>query len=176
MKFNTKKCKKCGNDFQPTGNNQDFCSPICKIMEHITIDENDCWNWNKCKNKHAYGEIRWRGTKHLTHRLTCESLHGPAPEDKPYALHKCDNPSCCNPDHLRWGTAQENSSDMTTRKRSAHGEKQGRSKLTEKQVIEIIEIIKSSNIIDKEIAKKYNVCRQSINFIRNNKSWTHLPR
>jgi hypothetical protein len=34
------------------------------------------------------------------------------------ALHLCDVPSCVNPEHLYWGTAQDNVNDMMARGRS----------------------------------------------------------
>jgi hypothetical protein len=35
-----------------------------------------------------------------------------------FALHKCDNPKCNNPDHLYVGTQKENVRDMMDRKRA----------------------------------------------------------
>lgn len=43
-----------------------------------------------------------------THRLMFELVHGFLPEQ---VLHICDNPLCCNPEHLVNGTAQMNMDD-----------------------------------------------------------------
>lgn len=48
--------------------------------------------------------------------------------------HACDNPLCCNPDHLLTGTQQDNINDKVARGRQAKGEAHGMSKLTTKQV------------------------------------------
>lgn len=54
----------------------------------------------------------------------------------------------------------------------ANGERQGLSKLTEKQVIEIINV----NLPQKELALKYNVAKSTISAIKCNKTWRHIPR
>ena len=41
-------------------------------------------------------------------QLVCEAFHGPAPEGKPYVLHRDENPRNNRPDNLYWGTQKEN--------------------------------------------------------------------
>ena len=58
-----------------------------------------------------------------------------------YVLHRCDNPACCNPDHLWAGTQKENIDDMHRKGRygrpAARGERHGRAKLTDEHVRQI---------------------------------------
>lgn len=54
--------------------------------------------------------------KYKIHRVMCELFHGPPTDNLNCALHSCDNPSCCNPEHLRWGSNLNNAQD-----REAHG-------------------------------------------------------
>ena len=58
----------------------------------------------------------------LVHVMVCEAFHGPAPEDKPFALHRDDDPDNNVPSNLRWGTKQDNADDRRRNKgyRTAH--------------------------------------------------------
>lgn len=46
------------------------------------------------------------------HRLVCEAFHGPAPEGKPWALHRDGDPGNNVPENLYWGDPQDNVNDM----------------------------------------------------------------
>ena len=46
----------------------------------------------------------------LTHRLAWEVAHSPIPEGM-VVMHICDNPACCNLEHLKLGTRAENNRD-----------------------------------------------------------------
>lgn len=52
--------------------------------------------------------------KVLAHRIACELEHGPAPEAKPLALHRCGVRRCINPTHLYWGDRTDNACDSVT--------------------------------------------------------------
>lgn len=50
--------------------------------------------------------------KHYSvHRLVCEAFHGPAPEGKPWALHRNGNPGDNQPENLYWGSPEDNARD-----------------------------------------------------------------
>ena len=84
--------------------------------------------------------------------------------------HICDNPMCINPEHLIKGTHNDNVQDRVNRNRSAYGEKNGRSKLTESQVIEIY----NSNLINSELATIYHVHNKVIYDIKHKNKWKYL--
>jgi hypothetical protein len=90
--------------------------------------------------------------------------------------HKCDNPSCVNPDHLFLGTKQENNKDKIQKGRSARGVKAGKTKLTENHVRSIrLEYRKGKHGFGTPaLAKKYGVNPQSIMAIINGSSWGWL--
>lgn len=86
--------------------------------------------------------------------------------------HTCDNPKCINPDHLIIGTYSDNNWDRTLRNRNndINGEKNGQAKLTEKQVIEIL----NSKLSTSKLGKLYGVTRITIGSIKRKKLWKYL--
>lgn len=54
----------------------------------------------------------------LAYRVVYELVHGVA-LGTAVVRHRCDNPICCNPEHLELGTHEDNMRDM--RERERHG-------------------------------------------------------
>lgn len=77
--------------------------------------ETACWPWVGGW-KDEYGRGRWQlDGKHTTSSRAALILSkGPPPnsDESMEACHTCDNPSCCRPDHLFWGTKEQNMQDM----------------------------------------------------------------
>lgn len=76
-----------------------------------------CWDFLGKKYHGGYGLFRWEGLEVRAHRFALALTKGLPPEGKPLALHSCDRPLCCNPNHLRWGTQKENMQDASRRGR-----------------------------------------------------------
>ena len=81
--------------------------------------ENSCWLWTGKLNPDGYGLIRPNPTKEKVgaHRISWTLHNGPIPTGL-CVLHKCDKPSCVNPDHLFLGTVQDNVDDMRIKGRA----------------------------------------------------------
>jgi hypothetical protein len=107
------------------------------------------------------------------HRLVAISFI-PNLNNKPFVNHKNGIKTDNRLENLEWCTESENSQHAydTGLSISVKGSCHGRSKLTEKKVLEIREIGKS--MFQKDIAILYNVNRTSITDILNRKSWTHI--
>jgi len=80
----------------------------------------DCWEWQRARNKKGYGVCCIKGKMFKAHRLSYLIHIGPIPKGK-CLLHSCDNPSCCNPMHLRVGNRAENNRDIIDRGRHVSG-------------------------------------------------------
>jgi len=147
---------------------------INRIFNRIEIDPvTRCWNSTYASNSWGYAKISIKSKVLAVHRIMYEYIHGTIPSDKPFILHRCDNPKCCNPTHLYSGTPQNNVDDMINRNRypDQKGETNYGAKLTEKQVKEI----RASNKPQPILAKQFNVVRQTISNIKTRRRWKHLP-
>ncbi len=102
-----------------------------RIKTHILIDDKTgCWNWTGTKNPNGYGKMTMRDPNHkryysTAHRESYLLYHGPI-INRMYVLHKCDNPSCCNPDHLYLGTNSDNQKDRYQRSKRFYRGNDGR--------------------------------------------------
>jgi hypothetical protein len=71
----------------------------------------ECWLWTAAKNPSGYGRFSFKGKLKYPHRLMFESATGKKIPPKMEIAHKCDNPSCVNPNHLFLATRLENTRD-----------------------------------------------------------------
>lgn len=133
----------------------------------------DCWLWQGAVNTTGYGMASWEGRKNIVaHRLAYKLLRGPIPAGK-LALHRCDTPRCCNPDHLFFGTDADNMADKVAKRRQVHGERMHTAKLTEEDVLEIRRLKGIER--GKTIAARFGVATSHISNIWTRRLWKHLP-
>lgn len=90
-------------------------------------DEQSCWLWNgssmgtKSDNvRYQYGRFWANGKHYKAHRVSYIISTGVIPKNQ-VVRHKCDNPLCVNPSHLKLGTKQENDKDRMDRGRTRNG-------------------------------------------------------
>jgi hypothetical protein len=78
---------------------------------------NGCLEWTRGTVK-GYGRISINNKDILTHRLAWELVNGPIPDGMLIRHFICDNPPCCDPEHLRPGTIADNSADKVAKGRN----------------------------------------------------------
>jgi hypothetical protein len=91
---------------------------IESLMKRVAMQSNGCWEWTGRVNHKGYGKVSWQGKDKRVHRVMFEHFHGPVP-DGLQVCHHCDNPPCCNPDHLFAGTAMDNEWDKIEKRNYA---------------------------------------------------------
>lgn len=139
------------------------------IYAKVTENSGGCWVWGGNTNRQGYGRIFYRGKMVLLHRLTYVLKNGAIPDGK-ILRHQCDNPPCCNPQHLLTGTRLDNALDAVERGRTAKGTRSGLSKLTEEQVLEI----RASSESQKNLADRYGVSATIVSLAQRGKTWKHV--
>lgn len=97
--------------------------PLRERLEKHTLPEpmSGCWLWDgNSYHEFGYGLVSYKGKQYATSRLAWMAYRGPITKGM-HVLHKCDNPTCLNPDHLFLGTHQDNVADMIRKGRHGGG-------------------------------------------------------
>lgn len=101
-----------------------------KFWSWVKFSSSDeCWEWLGGKNSWGYGQFNFfQGKKQITgvaSRIAYELFFRTMIPKGLNVCHKCDNPSCTNPNHFFLGTQKDNLQDAAKKKRTATGIKSG---------------------------------------------------
>lgn len=131
-----KRCKNCGEPLRRKERESAayfaermFCNRQCYVIwgnakliwqsfaEKTREAANGCVEWVGHRDPKGYGRASSGFGEVLAHRISYIMHNGPIPEGL-HVLHRCDNPSCCNPRHLFLGTNLDNVNDRLRKGRS----------------------------------------------------------
>lgn len=176
-----KELKKNGYEIANPGRPQNTPEVLWSKVDVKSQDE--CWPWKGYKNEEGYGRTWIDDKGYYAHRVIFNlafpnviQLSAPNNTDETgFLLHKCDNPSCCNPSHLFVGNLADNMADKVKKGRSPDfsGDNGPRCKLTMEQATEIRQKRKYG-ISARQLALDYGISLSSIKTLLAGKSY--MPR
>jgi hypothetical protein len=142
-------------------------SDICIARFHSKYTKTvGCWFWQAGTYPTGYGMVAigrhadGRQLNSYAHRVSYVLAKGPIPAGM-VVLHRCDQPRCVNPDHLRLGTQGDNNRD-TAQKRRCPKTRPWLQKLSDGDV----RAIRASFASGDALAKCYGVSKATISLIR----------
>lgn len=143
-----------------------------------------CWAWNGIKNKKTIGKIflneRTESGKsrksYAVHRVSWSLHNGQIPEDM-IVLHKleCSRKNCVNPNHMFLGNNRDCMDLMKKRGEHHVGERHGRAKLKETDVLAIRVMHAEGEKTHAQLAKQFSVNITNISFICRGLTWVNSP-
>ncbi len=140
------------------------------FQNSIPVPEAGCWIWSGASIPSGYGTMTVSaGVTGYAHRASWEANNGPIP-DGLFVCHRCDTPSCVNPDHMFLGTHEDNMRDMRSKGRGVFGERHPSAILSESDVNEIRSSAEPYGVL----ANRYGVSKSAISSVRTGKNWSHI--
>ena len=134
-------------------------TPIERFMRFaMPVPECGCWLWLGFTNPQTrYAEFGFAGKVVRAHRWSFEYHHRPL-KPREVVCHRCDTPSCVNPDHLFAGSQVDNLLDAVAkgRKRSREKSPLYRGAVTPEIVVDIRQR-RASGEKNRSIAKRHGI-------------------
>lgn len=146
----------------------------CKYLTYgedraVVKTADGCTEWQGNRNENGYGVSHYSGKLIYVHRLAWIRERGPIPEGM-QVLHECDNPPCCNIDHLFLGTQLDNILDMTQKGRAKRG---GKPQLTSDQALDVLGK-RVLGISAQAVASEYSLTVNHVYRIWRGRCWANL--
>lgn len=148
------------------------------VGDHRNKEIKGKWKRRKlytCKAGHLALVLKFNGnsSRCLVHRLVLETFVGPCPE-RMQCRHLDGNPTNNHVFNLKWGTSKENSEDMIRHGTVNSGERNGESKLTKNEVIEIRRLYSTKKYTQYKLSEIFDISRTQIGRIVNKKRWKYI--
>jgi len=161
------------------GSNISISNSLSSVWKNIDIKYGDdwwrCWEWKGYKNKSGYGRITINYKNYTCHRIIYELVNNIIP-DNLCICHTCNNPSCCNPNHLYLATHAINNKQCRDDKRNniPRGENHYKTILTNEDILEIRIKYSTNSYTQREMGKEYGVSDKTIDGIVSHRRWKHI--
>lgn len=139
-----------------------------RFVEKVRIgNADDCWIWTGSRKSTGYGTFNVSGKTHSAHRIAYRLCNGDI-RDGQIVRHSCDNPSCCNPNHLLSGTQSDNMRDMSERMRTCG------QLLSDVDALEIRRLYLEEGVKQADISRRYGVTKSTVSAVIRGKNFFRL--
>lgn len=131
-----------------------------------------CWAWTGARDAEGYGYF---GSHDRAHRLSLAMALGRPLRKGAIVMHRCDNPPCVRPSHLREASQAENVADMMAKGRwtPRAGEMNAAARLTSADVV-AIRAAAASGTTDRELGRRFGVHPTTIGSVVRGASYAHV--
>lgn len=145
-----------------------FCGPVSlsEIFLRSKENSNGCIEWIGSRDRCGYGLIIRQRKRYVVTRLVMHLVNNFDLSSSLCVLHKCDNPSCVNPDHLFLGTKKDNSLDAYKKGRRKH-------KLSA-ETVQSLRQEYAKGTTYKKLAVMFDINTQTVWSIVRRRSWKHI--
>lgn len=143
-------------------------------------NNNGCIEWGGSRDSWGYGVYWIKSKRHGAHRISFRMFVGKI--NDLFICHRCDNPSCVNPEHLFSGTPNDNVQDCKRKGRLRPGcgrlvpligQQHVRSKLTD-EIIILSRQQHSAGATVAALARKYSVGFTTMRKAIHKFTWKHV--
>lgn len=131
----------------------------------VSDDEAECWPWTGYQED-GYGRFFWEGRMVGAHELAVTFTTGEVRAPGLDTCHRCNNPICCNPHHLRFDTRAGNVADMVT----AGTARNGNTRLTP-EAVQVIRERYAHGAAQTSLADDYRISASLVSAIVRGRRW-----
>lgn len=170
-------CPSCNRRFRKERARETYCSIHCAVWPRIAKgDPEECWPWTGGLVV-GYGAGTFQKQRYRVSRVVLSEKLGRELKPGECALHRCDNPRCCNPSHLFVGSHKDNMVDKCQKGRwrggwpAPKGSKHGKAKLSEADVIYIWNNRAEGPT---KLGKRFGVDKTVVHKVLQGTTWGHL--
>lgn len=137
-----------------------------RFLSKVNIkSDSECWPWLASTNgDRGYGKFKCQGSWFRSNRIAWIIANNRDIPEGLNILHRCDNPRCCNPNHLYAGTQSDNNADRERRNRAPNS---GRPRSVSQHLIDIVNELVKSGKDQYTIASLLMLSQQQVSYIIN---------
>jgi DNA invertase Pin-like site-specific DNA recombinase len=129
---------------------------VRRLIQDHCVEVNGCWIWTRSTRGKGYAQMTLSNRKQVYgHRASYMVNKGAIP-DGGVVCHSCDEPRCCNPDHLFLGTQKDNMQDCVAKGRLRPGRVGAPRKVSDEQRKRIAEL-RSQGMLQRQIAQQFGI-------------------